>query len=182
MWCRRHRPGAAAGSTARRKQCGGSSSGALASHKLEPACTCKQIRVRGARAAAQSVRASADACSSGPPQWGLAGVDGRANGARVDLIRGCGHAPARKAKKETVSLNCCLQNAGGGRGKKGVICRASQLAPDEPMTVAKRSQNRPPGRQAGASRVRCADGQVGPKDRGGAPARGQIELKRGATV
>ena len=75
-----------------------------------------------------------------------------------------------------------VSEAKGGVGKKGVICRASQRAPDEPMTVAKRSQNRPPGRQAGASRVRCADGQVGPKDRGGAPARGQIELKRGATV
>ena len=62
MWCKRHRPGAAAGSTARRKQCGGSSSGALASHKLEPACTCKQVRARERGAGGRTKREGERRC------------------------------------------------------------------------------------------------------------------------
>ena len=56
---------------------------ALASHKLEPARTCKHKRVKKARAVAKGAGATSDACSSGPPPWGSKGGDGRAIGARV---------------------------------------------------------------------------------------------------
>ena len=73
---------AVAGSSRPRRRCGASSS-VLALHKIEPARTRAQSRVRAARAAAKSAGAAADACSSGLPPWGSAGEDGWASGAET---------------------------------------------------------------------------------------------------
>ena len=145
MWCGGSRGRAVAGSSRPRRRCGASSS-VLALHKIEPARTRAQKRVRATRAAAKSAGTAADAGSSEPQPWGAARGVGGASGA--------GFGPAAGAHLvERQRIDPRIEAAPATRGEGGV--RWLEIA--EP---ARAVLGRPGWRQAGHGFARAAGGRV----------------------
>ena len=145
MWCGGSRGRAVGGSSGPRRRCGAASS-VLALHKIEPARTRAQKRVRAARAAAKSAGAAADAGSSEPQPWGSARGDGGASGAGFGPAAGA-HLDERQNIDQRIATAPAKREEGGVRGLEIV----------EP---ARAVLGRPGWRPAGHGFARAAGGRV----------------------